>query len=648
MPYYIAALNIEHAYYERSGEYEAFNGMCFVDTLDMTEHHQYELGLTQENIERIQDENKAAITVVIGNPPYNVGQVNENDNNKNRKYKKLEEKIRDSYAKDSRATNKNALSDAYVKFFRWATDRLGGRDGIVCFVSNNSFVENIAFDGMRRHLVGDFTRIYHVDLHGNVRKNPRLSGTTHNVFGIQVGVGITVAVRKKRHKAAALHYHRVPELWRKEEKLGFLHEDRDIEGIRWKRLKPSVDHTWLVPEEADRFAKFISLGGRESKAGKASGAACVFVKYGRGVATCRDAIVYDFDRSGLVPRVQQFIEDYNAEVDRYKRLRSKPGFEVKALKVDDFVKYDRVKWSESLKANLVRGKDAAFEETHVRESLYRPFCSQILYFDSLLNERRYQFPHFFPTPDTEHENRAICLSGLASEKDFFAYASQRIVNLSFVGFGTSLQCFPFYVYDEDGSNRRENITAWALNEFRKQFKNNKISKWDIFYYIYGLLHHPGYREKYADCLKCELPRIPYAPDFKAFCDAGRKLAKLHLEYEEIEPYKLKFEFNPERPASYVVEDKMRLSKDKKTLKVNDSLTLSGLPATAFKYRLGNRSALEWVIDQYRVKADQRSGIRSDPNRKDDPEYIVRLVGQVVRVSLETVEIVRGLPEDFGG
>ena len=355
-------------------------------------------------------------------------------------------------------------------------------------------------------------------------------------------------------------------------------------------------------------------------------------------------MVYDFDRSELVPRVQQFIENYNSEVDRLKRTRSKPGFDKKKFKVDEFVKYEKVKWSESLKANLRRGRDAAYGESHVRESSYRPFCSQFLYFDSLLNARRYQFPRFLPTPDTEKENRLICVSGIGSSKPFQTYVVSVTPCLYFL---EKTQCFPYYVYDKDGSNRRENITDWALNEFRAHYKNKKISKWDIFYYIYGILHHPGYREKYGDCLKRELPRIPYAPDFKAFSSAGEKLAKLHLEYEDIKPYPLMFDFDIDSPPSYIVE-KMRLSKDKKTLFVNDSLTLTGIPAETFEYRLGNRSALDWVIDQYRVKVDRRSGIRSDPNRKDDPEYIVLLVGQVVQVSLDTVKLVDGLPKDFGG
>jgi predicted helicase len=204
------------------------------------------------------------------------------------------------------------------------------------------------------------------------------------------------------------------------------------------------------------------------------------------------------------------------------------------------------------------------------------------------------------------------------------------------------QCFPFYLYNEDGANRRENVTDWALEQFRTHYKNKKISKWDIFYYVYGLLHHPGYREKFADNLKRELPRIPLAPDFAAFSTAGKELARLHLEYESLNEWPLEWLETPGVPLSYRVE-KMKLSKDKTSLAVNPSLTLGGIPPETFRYRLGNRSALEWVIDQNQVSEDKRSGIRSDPNRPGDPQYIVRLAGQVVRVSIETVRIVEGLP-----
>src|SRR6267142_1583083 len=257
-----------------------------------------------------------------------------------------------------------------------------------------------------------------------------------------------------------------------------------------------------------------------------------------------------------------------------------------------------------------------------------------------MNHRQAVFPRIFPTPATEQENRVIVIGGYG-RKDFAVFAAHTLTDLNF--YADPAQCFPFYVYDEDGTNRRENITDWALKQFRDHYKDKKIDKWDIFHYVYGLLHHPGYRQKYADNLKRELPRLPFAPDFRAFAKAGEQLAKLHLDYEKLKPWDLEPIETPGVPLNYRIEDKMRLSKDKLRLTVNPSLTLAGIPPEAFDYRLGNRSALDWVIDQYQVSEDKRSGIRSDPNRADDPEYIVRLVGQVVRVSLETVRTVNGLP-----
>jgi predicted helicase len=277
----------------------------------------------------------------------------------------------------------------------------------------------------------------------------------------------------------------------------------------------------------------------------------------------------------------------------------------------------------------------------LRTSLYRSFTKKHLYFDRLLNEEVYAVPTYFPQ-EQSNENSAICCT-IEPQMDFSALIT-RVIPCLHVG-GRQGQCFPFYVYDEDGSNRRENITDWALAEFRKQY-DKKVTKWDVFYYVYGLLHHSGYRTRYAENLKRELPRIPFASNFWAFSRAGKDLAELHLNYEKLEPHKLDWIETPDEPLSYHVQ-KMKLSKDKKSLRINESLTLARIPPEVFEYRLGNRSALEWVIDQYQVSTDKRSGITSDPNRDDDPEYIVRLVGQVVRVSLETVRIVNSLPANFG-
>jgi predicted helicase len=256
-------------------------------------------------------------------------------------------------------------------------------------------------------------------------------------------------------------------------------------------------------------------------------------------------------------------------------------------------------------------------------------------------------PGIFPTPISENENQVIAVSQIGYRAPTYnALISNCVTDLHLCAAVDGHQCFPFYVYAEDGTNRRENITDWALKQFREHYGDQKIGKWDIFYYVYGLLHHPGYRERFADNLKRELPRIPFAVDFRAFTAAGRELAQLHLGYEKLEPYPLDWLETPGVPLSYRVEDKMRLSKDKTALVVNPSLTLAGIPPETFQYRLGNRSALEWVIDQYQVSEDKRSGIRSDPNRADDEEYIVRLVGQVVQVSLKTAAIIDQLPDEF--
>ncbi len=287
--------------------------------------------------------------------------------------------------------------------------------------------------------------------------------------------------------------------------------------------------------------------------------AAVFDLFSNGVKTNRDSVVYDFDRATLIARVQQFIEDYNAEVDRWRRSGGKRN-------VDDFVKTERIKWSEGLKANLKRGVYASYTESEIREALYRPFTKQYLHFDDVLNERRYQFTRIFPTPETERENRVIVVTDLGSEKPFMTLIANQITDLHLVGAGSSSQCFPFYVYEPHPlpptppagrGERRENITDWALAQFRQHYADDTISKWDIFHYVYGLLHHPGYRERYAANLKHDLPRLPFAPDFRALADAGRALADLHLNYEQVQPYPLTWQYHPDYPLSYRVE-KMKL------------------------------------------------------------------------------------------
>jgi predicted helicase len=443
LPYYIAALNIEHAYFEQTSAYEPFEGLCFVDTLDLAREAQSQM-FSMVNTARVDRQRRTPITVIVGNPPYNMGQQNENDANKNRRYKIIDDQIKSTYAKESRATLKNKLYDAYVKFFRWATDRLEDRDGLVCLVTNNSFINQVAFDGMRKHLLQDFTLIYHLDMHGNVQHNPKLSGTTHNVFGIRLGVGITLAIRKKDHASHRLLYHRLPEDLRREEKLAWLGHTGSASAISWRGLTPDSRHTWLLPDNAHTFMTYLPIGSKEAKA--RGTAETIFKIFSLGVATNRDEWVYDSSVAGLETKVKRCIENYDYEVFRLSRTSKRP------VKLEEFINTDLsyLKWTDRLIEALREGRSIRFDESHIRNALYRPFTRCFLYFDHLLNQRRYQQHRIYPIAASEGENNSITVTTLGSEKPFMVLMAKTIVDLHLVGAGCGSQCFPFYVYDQKG------------------------------------------------------------------------------------------------------------------------------------------------------------------------------------------------------
>jgi predicted helicase len=379
----------------------------------------------------------------------------------------------------------------------------------------------------------------------------------------------------------------------------------------------------------------MSIGTKEAKAIKGLNAHVIFKLFSNGNDSGRDSWVYNFDQTKLLKNAQFFAETYNAEVARWLR-------EGKPRNIDDFVSNDekRIKWTRNAKRDLRQGRYIEFTPEKVRTSIYRPFTIQYFYPGKIFNKEVALFPRILPTLDTENENCVICVSGIGSNKPFHSSMVSQIPCLDML---EKTQCFPFYTYNEDGSNRRENITDWSLAQFHTHYQNDSISKWDIFHYVYAVLHHPDYRERYQANLKRELPRIPFAPDFTTFAKVGERLSEIHIGYEDQHEYPLKLVENPNKRLDWCVE-KMKLSKDKTQIIYNDFLTLDGIPSEAFEYRLGNRSALDWVIDQYRVKTDKRSGIKNDPNRLDDPQYIVRLIKQVITVSLSTVTIVKALPD----
>ena len=493
LPYYIASMNIEHEFFEATGGYQSFEGICLVDTFELAEDRQLPL-FAPENTRRVEDQKKAPMFVVIGNPPYNVGQVNENDNNKNRKYPTMDARVKETYSQASKATNTNKLSDPYVKAIRWASDRIG-EEGIVAFITNNGFLEGVAFDGLRRHLAADFDAVYILDLGGNARKGLKVSDA--NVFGIRVGVSINLFVKTGRainrpttndgnSVQPRIFYYCTDDLWKKKQKFDFLNEREHIGNIDWQPIRPDTRYTWLTEGLHAEFETFVPVGTKEAKETKNEAENVIFKNYSLGVNTNRDAWTYNFNRSELTRNMSLTIETYNAEVDRWKRQGNQ------AKNLDDFVVYDdtKIKWSRDLKLDLKRSRIAEYAENKVRNSLYRPFTKSNLFFDRIMNEEVYGFPPIFPTPETETENQVICITDKGSEKPFMILISHQLTNLHAVGPGCGTQCFPFYTYDEDGGNRRENITNWALGQFRAHYRDEIITKWDIFHYVYGLLHHP--------------------------------------------------------------------------------------------------------------------------------------------------------------
>ncbi len=702
LPYYIASMNMEHEYVELTGRYEPFTGISLVDTFELAEGRQMPL-FAPENTQRVQRQKNAPIFVIIGNPPYNAHQVDENDNSKNRQYPVIDGRVAETYAKDSKQTNKVSLSDVYVKAIRWASDRIGD-EGIIAFVANNSFVDALAFDGVRKHLRQDFNRVYVLDLKGNIRKDSMRDGIPlgeqHTVFGLSamVGIAIMLFVKAKHLDDHKVFLHGVPFRSTRVEKFELLEKAGSAINVEWQEIEPNEKQIWLTEGMQADFENFLPIGTREAKAGEAD---AIFSTYGRGVATSRDAWVYNFDRELVSGNIQKMIAAYNLDV-----LKWASG--IQNTQIHDFVDTDNTKisWSESLKFNVKRGDQIEFSNQNIRESTYRPFVKSYLYFDQYINERRYQMPSMFPTSDVE--NRLICLTDRGSEKPFMVMMTDKITDLHIVGAGCSAQCFPFYTYEPISQSRgvptanlavssppissytrRENITDWALAQFRARYQpqdvsfravpgeesptgqhgeiphsedsvrndmkaespisqspisQSPITKWHIFHYIYALLHHPTYRATYAANLRRELPRIPFVqPEhFWPLVQAGERLAHIHVHYESQPEYPLTHLENPDEPLDWRVE-KMRLSKEKTTLRYNDFLTLTGIPPQTFDYKLGNRSALDWVIDQYQVSTDKRSGITNDPNRADDETYILRLIKQVITVSLETVNIVQNLP-----
>ena len=655
LPYYIANLNIEFTYQQKMEKYEEFGNICLVDTLDHCtfSDKQFDLfAMSVRNITRISEQNSRNISVVIGNPPYNANQFDENENNKNRSYPEVDKRVKDTYVKYSKA-QKLKLSDPYVRFFKWATDRMS-ENGVLAFISNSSFLHKKSFDGLRKSLENEFSEIYIVDLGGDVRINTKLSGTTHNVFGIQLGVSISFLVKKEEEKKSKckIFYARRPEFEEADEKLAFL-GDASLKNLDFEHIVPDKKHNWFNLSE-NNFDDLLALLNKDIKFSKKDDSA-IFKLYSLGNVTNRDDWLYDFSRKGLGEKISFFLQIYDSERARWMNSD-------KTQKINDFVNRT-IKWTSELESHLVKNHEMSFSEAFIRRSLYRPFTKKEFYYARGIVHRPYQMPQVFPIQAAEKENVVIYCTDAGTQSPFMLIAADEVPDSHLVG--TTAKCLPLYRYDENGT-RIDNITDWGLTQFQTHYNDSTITKLHIFHYTYAVLHHPAYRTKYELNLKREFPRLPYYPKFHQWATWGKTLMELHLTYETAEPYGLAvtetnsdkgkrkkkadqtalFETEPAKPKK-TPKAKLKADKEKGHIILDTDTTLTGVPAIAWDYKLGNRSALEWILDQYKEKKPRDPTIRELFNTyrfADYKEHVIGLLQRVCSVSVHTMEIIQQMPD----
>ena len=640
LPYYIANLNIEYTYQEKTGRYLEFPNLCFVDTLDnldwqqqgatggaVTRQRAFNLGgLSEENWIRIQEQNEKPISVIIGNPPYNANQQNENDNNKNREYPAIDQRISETYVANSTA-QKTKQYDMYKRFIRWASDRLAD-DGVIGFITNRAYLEARQDDGFRRVAAREFTDIYVMDLGSDVRRNPKISGTTHNVFGIQTGVAIAFFVREKaRLGECHIHYTRREDAELAKDKLAYL-GDAAMEGIDFNQITPDAKNNWLNQSNSN-FGRLIPLGNRQTKFAKSVGEErAVFGLHSLGIATNRDEWVYDFDVHTLRDKALFFADSYNELLDN-KDQSYNPV----------------IKWSRDLRNEFQRGNRIVYSEANRIQSLYRPFVTKHHFADFTMNDVLTRNHYELFGNDLRQPNQVInfCTNG----RHFYALATERPSDLHFTG---DTQCLPLYRYTAEGE-RVCNITQWGIQHINDHYRQewaeefealagpDGITAEDIFAYTYAVLHDPVYRRDYAVDLLREFPRLPLYHDFDHWVVMGQQLLDLHVGFESAEPFPLE---RQDREGAAPGRVPLRADKERGTIALDGQTTLTGVPAKAWEYRLGSRSALEWVLDQYKERKPRDPTIAAKFNTykfADHKEQVIDLLRRVCTVSVETMDVV---------
>lgn len=674
LAYYIAAVNIEYAYHlaraqsgVRDEAYQPFEGIVLTDTFQLTEGKgSLEEQMFPDNNKRARKQKAVDIRVIVGNPPYSVGQDSANDNNQNLKYPVLDERIESTYVAKSEATNKNSLYDSYIRAIRWASDRIKEK-GIICYVTNGSFIDGNAASGLRKTLIHEFSRVYVFNLRGNQRtsgEQSRKEGGKIFGSGSRATVAITLLVKDAAKPGdGSIRYHDIGDYLDREKKLQIVNDAESVQNIPWRSVTPNEHGDWINVRDP-AFDKFIASRQEEAK-----GQAYLFYNSSNGVQTNRDAWAYNFSEKKLADNMDRMIAFYNQQMKAY--IKASKGKDFKKAEdamafVNKIIDTDtkKISWTRNLKGDVRRQKEQKFKNETIVTGLYRPFTRQQLYFSRGFNEYVYQLPVLFPSQ--AFKNVVISATGIGATKDFSALITDTIPDLEMISKG---QCFPLYYYDEAPKDdllgkagaepfiRRDAITDAGHVAFRKTYADNSIGKEDVFYYVYGLLHSPEYKTRFEADLKKQLPRIPFAKDFWVFSKAGRELAYWHLNYETVEPYPLVSagELPLGEAALYQVQKMAwarkrvdgKLTDDKTTLVYNNRISLTGIPPEALEYVVNGKSALEWVMERYQVTTDKDSGIVNDPNdwaiEHNDSTYIFNLVKRVVRVSVETVQIVKALP-----
>jgi len=631
LAYYIATVNIETTYSSLNGnKYVPFEGISYTDTLRQDprylqgkEHRKEQIvldGMFKTTHERVKLQRETNVDVIIGNPPYSKGQKNYNDENPNVKYPGIDKRINITYAKKSNVQLKNALYDSYVRSLRWASDRIG-KSGIVAFVTNASFIRSEAAAGIRASLAEEFDEVWCLDLRGNARTQGdlrRKEGGSIFGMGSRAPVAVVVLVRAPPGPGprgpAAIRYRDIGDYLTREEKLEAVKKFGSIGGVGgWEEIVPDKHNDWLGQRD-DRFGDYLPMGSREAKGGRRD---AVFRMYSAGITTSRDVWAYNSDPHTVAMNMKMHIEYCNAQ-------------DATRPKIDP----RKAKWS--FKLNRLKKIKPEFDSSKIRKAVYRPFFKQYLYFDNMYNERVFQIPDIFPKGN---ENNVVICVPYKFTGEFSVFITSFTPDLEFVHHG---QCFPIYTYANN--TKKDNISDETLNTYRKYYKNKYIKKIDIFYYVYGLLHHTKYRSKFANNLSKDIPNIPMAPDFITFRNIGNNLAKLHLSFDTCKRFKLGKPCEKFGKPHKISFGKKGMKSDKTVIKINGVLGFENIPQP--KYRVGGRTPLEWIVDRYNKTVDRDSGIVNNPLEGMYEDDIIAVIERAVYIGLESDRLIAELPDEF--